>query len=166
MKKETQLLITLIISCFLFFGLGMIIGQHLYKAPSKTTAKVSDSIVVVVKMDSITKALPAVPNDTILLQVMKKHHIKHPKVVLAQAKLETGHYTSHVFKCKNNLFGLYNSSSRDYYSFKNWEHSIKFYKDVIQSKYQGGSYYNFLQDIGYAEDKRYISKLKEIVKTI
>lgn len=35
---------------------------------------------------------------------------------------------------------------------------------MIQYRYKGGDYYEWLQKIGYAKDPSYISKIKEIVK--
>jgi len=33
-------------------------------------------------------------------------HVKHPEVVLAQARLETGNFTSPIFRTNHNLFGM------------------------------------------------------------
>lgn len=105
--------------------------------------------------------LPYHPNDSALMLELKRQDIKHPKIVLAQAKLETAHYTSDVCKRNNNLFGLMKGDK--YHHFPHWRNSVKFYKEHIQSRYDGGNYYKFLDRIGYAEDKEYIQKLKQLV---
>ena len=93
---------------------------------------------------------------------LKRQGIKHPKIVLAQSKLETGLYTSKVCKQYNNLFGLMKGKS--YRKFNHWTESITYYKNHIQSRYKGGDYYAFLSKIGYAEDNKYCYKLKKLIK--
>lgn len=98
-----------------------------------------------------------------LPKVLKYYGVLHPDIVRAQAILETGHYRSKVFKEYNNLFGLYNSRKKDYYKFDHWTESVIAYLNFIQYRYKPpNDYYQFLQDIGYAEDSLYISKLKNV----
>lgn len=96
------------------------------------------------------------------------YNIKYPKIVLAQAILETGHFKSNVCKKYNNLFGLYNSRIKDYYRFKHWSQSIIGYKNYIQYRYTNlkESYFNFLNRIGYAEDPNYIKVVQQIYKKL
>ncbi len=88
--------------------------------------------------------------------------IKYPEIVTKQAILETGHFKSYNCTHRNNLFGLWNSHTHEYYTAWTWRQSIKQYKDSVQIKYKGGDYYLFLQEIGYATDKNYIKKVKSI----
>lgn len=100
------------------------------------------------------------------MEALIYYNVKHPKIVYAQAILETSHFTSERYKMKNNLFGLYDSRNKKFYRFRHWSYSVKAYVDMIQYKYKGKTsedYYKFLKDIGYAEDPHYISKLKRIV---
>ena len=91
--------------------------------------------------------------------------VKEPKIVLAQAKLETGNYKSNLCVQKNNLFGL--KGGRGYMSFSSYKECIRYYKSHIQNKYDGHSnYYTFLQRIGYARDPRYVAKLKNIISNL
>lgn len=100
-----------------------------------------------------------------LMEALEYYGIHHPKIVYAQAVLETGHFKSDLCINNNNLFGLYNSKKGDYYKFNHWSESIKAYVDFIQYKYKPpNDYYKFLKEIGYAEDPHYIVKLKRIVK--
>jgi flagellum-specific peptidoglycan hydrolase FlgJ len=97
-----------------------------------------------------------------LYQALDKNGIAFPKIVVAQALLETGYFTSNVCLNYNNLFGLRKPNEGSYYRFNNWEESVKAYKDYVQYKYKGGDYFRFLQRIGYAEDPNYLYKVKSI----
>lgn len=122
----------------------------------------ADTITNKVKVDSSKVTL----NDKSLLQEIQAKGIAHPKIVLAQAKLETGNYTSKVCMTHNNLFGL-RKPDGSYYKFKHWKESVEAYRDFVQYKYRPpNNYYQFLSDIGYAEDKAYIKKVKEIVNQV
>ena len=95
------------------------------------------------------------------------YDIKHPTIVKAQAILETAHFSSDLCVKNNNLFGLYDSKNKRYYSYNHWWESIEAYKELIQRKYDNSKYYYmFLEDIKYAKDKEYINKLKEIAEEL
>lgn len=100
------------------------------------------------------------------MAVLRQYDVKFPQIVVAQALLETGYFTSRVCLENNNLFGLRRPSNGGYYSFNSWEESVKAYKDYVQYKYKGGNYYDFLNRIGYAEDKEYTSKIGRIVTSL
>lgn len=102
-------------------------------------------------------------SDSTLYLALEYYNIKHPRIVLAQAKLETGNYKSRQCTKKNNLFGLYNSRKKEYFSFEHWHHSVKAYKDMIEYKHKDGEdYYDFLIRIKYATDPAYVDKVKRI----
>lgn len=101
-----------------------------------------------------------------LLEVIREVGLSNGLIVLAQALLETGHFSSRVCKEYNNLFGLYDSKNREYFRFSRWEDSVVAYQRMIQYRYKGGNYFQFLKRIGYAEDPRYIVKLAGMVKSI
>lgn len=102
-------------------------------------------------------------NDSILYLALLHYEVKHPKAVLAQAKLESGNYTSKHCRKGNNFLGLYNSSKGKYFEFSHWTDCIEGYKDMIEYKLRDGEdYYKFLKRIGYASDPNYISKVKQI----
>ena len=87
--------------------------------------------------------------------------VSHPNIVLAQAKLESNLGKSEVAKRTNNLFGLRNG--KRYRRFSHWTECVTAYKNLIQSKYEGGNYYAFLDKIGYAEDPNYTHKLRDMI---
>ena len=100
-------------------------------------------------------------------EALQYYNIEHPTIVKAQAILETGNFTSNLCIKNNNLFGLYDSKNKKYYSYKHWWESVEAYKKLIQRKYNNSKYYYmFLEDIKYANDKEYINKLKEIAEEL
>lgn len=90
---------------------------------------------------------------------IRRQGLPHPHIVLAQARLETGNFTSRLCKQKHNLFGIKHRGR--YARYSRWQDSIADYKKCISSRYKGGSYYSFLKKIGYAEDKHYFRKLNQ-----
>lgn len=99
--------------------------------------------------------------DSILFQELINQGIKYPEIVLAQAKLETGFYTSNLCKKHNNLFGL--KHKRGYYKFNTWQESVTAYKEYVQYKYTNGDYFQFLKKIGYASDPYYVQRVKSLL---
>lgn len=92
--------------------------------------------------------------------------IDYPKIVLAQAILETGHFTSYSCKERNNLFGLRRKDG-SYMTFDHWTNSVHAYKKYIQKyKETPHDYYKFLDDLGYAEDSIYVVRVKQIENEI
>lgn len=85
---------------------------------------------------------------------------KHAEIATKQAVLETGWFKSAAFKNKNNPFGLMKGG--ELREFESIEEACQAYKDLIYYKYDGGDYYEFLDEMGYAEDPNYIWKLKHI----
>ena len=99
-----------------------------------------------------------------LMEALEYYGVKHPQIVYAQAILESNLGKSPVYKRTNNLFGLYDSVKREYFTYNHWSDGVLHYKIVIQSKLkEGEDYYSFLERIKYAEDPDYINKLKGIV---
>lgn len=102
--------------------------------------------------------------------------IRFPDIVMAQAILESGHFTSGLFVNHKNPFGMMIAKKRPtlakkgaypFASYKEWKHSIMdyaYYQSVYMSKYTTeDSYLKRLGEV-YAEDPKYVSKLKTIIK--
>lgn len=104
-----------------------------------------------------------IPN---LLAEIKKNGIKYPKIVLAQAILETGWFKSSVCRNKHNLFGLTNPRTKDYYEFSHWTESVAAYHSKVQYRYKSGNYLLWLKKIGYAEDPGYIRAIIRVLRQI
>lgn len=94
---------------------------------------------------------------------LHRQGIPHANIVLAQARLETGNFTSRRCKVDHNLFGIKHDGK--YAEYRHWRESVKDYKKLISSRYKGGNYFVFLERIGYASDERYTGKLKNIIRT-
>lgn len=117
------------------------------------------------------KELPAltIPN---LYQEIIRNGIRHPKIVLAQAILETGWFRSPLCRNRHNLFGLTDPKTGKYYEFNHWTESVRAYYTKIQYRYcqknqtstSDVDYLKWLQQIGYAEAPMYIQSVKEIMK--
>lgn len=106
-------------------------------------------------------------NDSILYLALVHYNIRHPKIVLAQAKLESGNFTSNHYKKRNNFLGLYDSKRKEYYKFNHWTDCIQGYKDMVEYKLRDNeNYYNFLRRIKYASSENYIRQIKQIEKSI
>lgn len=101
-------------------------------------------------------------SDITMLRACEYYGIKHPRIVTAQAILESGNFESKLFKEYNNPFGLYNSKKKDYFKFKHWTDAVAAYISMVEHRYAGGDYYRFLEELPYAGDKRYIYKIKAI----
>ena len=68
---------------------------------------------------------------------INKQGIKYPDIVMAQAKIESGHFTSAIFKENNNLFGMKLPAqrkttaigkNRGHAKYETWQDSVKDYK--------------------------------------
>ena len=93
--------------------------------------------------------------------VMDSLGMHHQDIVIKQARLETGHYTSSLCRKGHNLFGLRHSGG--YYRFEHWSESIKTYRDKIQARYRvGENYYAFLKRIRYATSPTYVQKVQRM----
>ena len=78
-------------------------------------------------VDDIIKAENQLPELTIpnLYKEIIRNRILYPKIVLAQAILETGWFRSSVCRNKHNLFGLTNPRTGKYYEFNHWTESVR-----------------------------------------
>lgn len=135
----------------------------LFSVLSISFGKIPESTFINTNIEHVdTSFLSEELNDSILYLALVHYEIKEPKIVLAQAKLESANYTSSIFKKNNNFLGLYNSRKRQYFKFDHWSECILAYKNMVEYKHkEGENYYDFLKRIGYAKDPEYISKVKK-----
>lgn len=117
-----------------------------------------------IKLEQPEFFLEDTPNIELVLQACEYYNVHHSDIVVAQAILETGHFKSNNCLKGNNLFGLYNSHKKEFFKFNHWTESVEAYRDKVQYKYSSGDYYQWLEDVGYAEDSLYTYKLRNIKK--
>jgi len=88
--------------------------------------------------------------------------IKHPEIVLKQAILETGWFTSKLLMKRNNLFAF--RSTKKYMRFETWQKSVEYYKRWQNDNYTNPkeNYYTFLRRKKYARNPDYVKTLKRI----
>lgn len=101
-----------------------------------------------------------------LYEEIKRHGIQYPKIVLAQAILETGWFHSNVCQNKNNLFGLRHPRTGKYFEFDHWTDSVRAYYSKVQYRYKGGNYLLWLKRTGYAEDQEYIRAVIKVLRML
>lgn len=120
------------------------------------------------KSDKKTSPKSMLPELTIpnLYKEIIRNGIRHPKIVLAQAILETGWFTSPVCRNRHNLFGLTDPRTGKYFVFGHWTESVRAYYTKVQYKYKGGNYLLWLRDIGYAENPNYIREVIRVLRMI
>lgn len=142
--------------------------KKLYDNSRNSDRKVSLKTEQQKKADDITKSGNNLPELTIpnLYKEIIRNGILYPKIVLAQAILETGWFRSSVCKNKHNLFGLTNPHTGKYYKFNHWTESVRAYYTKVQYKYKGGNYLLWLEEIGYAENQNYTVSVVQILRQL
>lgn len=112
-------------------------------------------------------------SEAALISFMKKLKIKYPETVLAQAKLETGNFTSPIFKENHNLFGMKVAEkrptsaigiNRGHAQYRDWKDSVIDYA-LLQSfiiaklpTLNSNAYRNYIQQF-YSETSDYLTRM-------
>ena len=110
-----------------------------------------------------------------LIDKLKELNVKFPYIAFAQSKLETGNFTSKVFKENNNLFGMREAKQRittaqgtehNHAYYTTWVESVLDYS-FYQCKYLSSinseeQYFQYLSQ-SYAENPNYVSILKDMI---
>lgn len=111
-----------------------------------------------------------------LIDLLKTLNVKYPHIVLAQARIESGHYTSKIFKENHNLFGMKearvrihtaNGTQYNHAYYSNWRESVYDYA-FYQCRYLGRvnteqEYFTYLGQ-SYAEAPNYVQSLKVMIE--
>lgn len=138
------------------------VAQKGYSCTSQGTRGERKHLGAVQTHPSVSPEL-TIPN---LYDEIIRNRIQYPKIVLAQAILETGWFKSSVCKYKHNLFGLTNPRTGKYYEFEHWTESVRAYYTKVQYRYKGGNYLLWLRDIGYAENPNYVREVIRVLKML
>lgn len=113
-----------------------------------------------------------------LLSFMKELRIKYPETVIAQARLETGNFTSDIFKENHNLFGMKVAGKRPtsaigvhrgHAQYRDWKDSVidyALFQSYIIAKLPKNNideYRNYIQKF-YSETSDYLTRIDRTVK--
>ena len=110
------------------------------------------------------------------ISMLDEINLPYPHITLAQAKLETGNFTSKIFNENHNSFGqkeakvrinLARGTQYGHAYYNSWEESIldyAFWYSTYASKCKSEEEFYQLLDKVYAEDELYSKKLKNIVE--
>jgi len=117
--------------------------------------------------------LPFSPSN--VLATMNEIGILYPDIVMAQAKIETGHFTSKVFRENNNLFGMKLPRQRsttaigeqyNHAEYTSWRQSVidyKLWQDEVLTKVKSRrAYLRYLHE-NYATNKQYVNLIKKMI---
>lgn len=110
------------------------------------------------------------------IEMLQELNVKYPYIVLAQARIESGRYSSRIFKENHNLFGMKQANRRintaegtqyGHAFYQTWRESVydyAFYQSRYLSSATTEEEYYYIIGKSYAEDPKYISKLKNEVE--
>jgi uncharacterized FlgJ-related protein len=111
-----------------------------------------------------------------LIEKITELNFRYPHIILAQAKLESGHFKSTIFLENNNMFGmkeaklranLAKGTNRNHAYYDSWQESVidyaLYYSSYLRSIRTEGEYFEYLRQ-NYAEDPTYVQRLKQIIK--
>jgi uncharacterized FlgJ-related protein len=111
-----------------------------------------------------------------LIEKITELNFRYPHIILAQAKLESGHFKSTIFLENNNMFGmkeaklranLAKGTNRNHAYYDTWQESVidyaLYYSSYLRSIKTEGEYFEYLKQ-NYAEDPTYVQRLKQIIK--
>jgi flagellum-specific peptidoglycan hydrolase FlgJ len=144
------------------FTTGMLFGFFIRNKEINILAKKS-----IIKQDSLN-----------IIQLLDKHKIKFSHIVLAQAKLESNNFKSDLYKKNNNCFGMKIPAQRwtfaentydwgNYAKYSSLENCILDYSSWQKSNAYNisneNAYFELLGNI-YAENPKYVERLKELIK--
>lgn len=158
-----------LIKIILFFIIiGDTIGLlHLATSPNKPI------VIQQIMAQKIDTTFSLIKLEEYILQL----NMKYPKVVVAQAIIESGHFKSKLFKENNNLFGMRLAKHRHciaigskngYALYNNWKESVvdyAFYQKTYLSKLTEQEYINAIQK-RHCSDKNYNKLLNQIIKQL
>jgi uncharacterized FlgJ-related protein len=110
-----------------------------------------------------------------MLKMMNEVGIVYPDIVMAQAKIETAHFTSKIFKENHNLFGMKLPEQRsttaigeqyNHAEYTSWRQSVidyKLWQDRVLTKVKSKRAYLRYLSKYYATDKQYVNLIKKMI---
>ncbi|MES3016963.1 MAG: glucosaminidase domain-containing protein [Bacteroidota bacterium] len=146
------------------YGIGFAYNAKGILNAAETTAK------------SQTSGVPSDFSEKALIALMKELKIKYPEVALSQARLETGNFTSDIFKENHNLFGMKMAElrptsavgiNRGHALYTNWKESVVDYalfQSFIISRLKNVSKDAYREHIQkyYSETSDYLARIDRV----
>lgn len=155
-------------------GLGAVVGALLVfgftQNPSNNVVNLSqeEKLIVIREYNEFSEVK--------LIDKIAELNFRFPHIILAQAKLESGHFKSTIFLENNNMFGmkeaklrsnLAKGTNRNHAYYATWQESVidyaLYYSTYLHDIKTEGEYFEYLKQ-NYAEDKTYVQRLKQIIK--
>jgi uncharacterized FlgJ-related protein len=154
-------------------GLGAVVGALLIfgftQNPSNNVVNLSqeEKLIVIREYNGFSESK--------LIEKIDQLNFRYPHIILAQAKLESGHFKSTIFLENNNMFGmkeaklranLAKGTNRNHAYYATWQESVidyaLYYSTYLSDIKTEGEYFEYLKQ-NYAEDKTYVQRLKQII---
>lgn len=150
-------------------SLGLIVIGILISSFTLSEPQVETKIVYVDQKEEFSKEA--------LIKAIEDLNFKHPEIVLAQAKLETGHFESKIFLENNNLFGMKVAYSRPttaigtrngHALYRHWKDSLIDYALYTSAFMRYNSENDVFSHLGkyYAQDPIYEKKVRKVVNDV
>lgn len=114
--------------------------------------------------------------ENVLVEEIDRLNLPFPHITLAQAKLESGNYSSRIFKESHNLFGMREAKVRinlavgtqyAHAYYRNWRESLldyAFWSATYAYKCKTEKQFYQLLEAQYAEAPNYVESLKRIIE--
>ena len=111
-----------------------------------------------------------------LVELMRNSNIKYPHIVLAQAKLESGTFTSKIFKQNNNMFGMRMprqrpttaiSEQNGFAVYRDWKdclYDYALYQAYAMHTVDSETEYFTRLEEKYCTDTGYVASVKDLIK--
>jgi uncharacterized FlgJ-related protein len=171
--KSENITLTVILSFFGFALVGALIGGLFMTKRVDNIKYITEETKQIIIREQLVenKFTPERLKEYIL-----ELNIRFPHIVYAQAQLESGNFTSHIFNVNNNLFGMKEAKRRPttnkgtengHAYFNHWKESVvdyAFYQAAYLNDIRSEKEYWEYLGQNYAEDPNYISKLKKIIE--
>jgi hypothetical protein len=163
-----------IVVAFVAYTFSLILGTFLTTRNSDRQ-RVIQSITPEERMIVINQNKRLFSEDSLIF-ILNELNVKFPHIVLAQSIVETGHWTSRIFKENHNLFGMKEAYVR-VHTAKGTQHNHAYYENWIESVYDYAfyqcrylssisteeSYFKYLSE-SYAESPTYVQSLKRVIE--
>jgi hypothetical protein len=155
---------------YVLSAIGLVFLMSISRTTRQSDNRETD--LMIVESDDIAFSVDALRDE------LKRCGVKFPDIVLSQAVLETGNFTSDIFMNSNNLFGMKlarsrnttaNGERRGHAYYDSWQLSVQDYS-LYQTTYlrkikTEKQYLRYLSE-NYAEDPNYVTKLNKVYERL